>query len=549
MRRIIRLTVPLAALFFFSLAAAPSWAAAKETARKTATATILHDEAKQGDFGPAKPDGKVALRISKPGVHVILGTGIDAIDDVDAFVFEVTGKMPFDFCLIADAAEFKKLRAIDAEGKVSEIAFGSTNPRFGVPRNISKTKLPPGKYHVEMMFGPQAALGDWIVKIAPHDGEKPIEGFCKPPIEPTTAEKMKKAEWPGAISIFHGNNWGKDKKYIIAIKEAGFGATGVAEWQIEEVEKQGLRSFVFIWPHEVGTIPLKHKDNKSVLCYYLSDRIKPNKWASWASLEKMAYKSDPKHPAFFTMRGLWGGIEGFCPAVRGRAMEYYHYHWDGNRGPHMHFALLEQFRQASAKNGHVPICRIVETRAEDMRKTRQTIYTCLAYGVRGFRTGGRGIFDPNKRDKRGVPTRTSFGEEFKKINAAIKAYSPIYKKARSQAVYHTAPLPAGCIAAPKDSWVQIEGKEVLVGVFAEPPAKGDAKGKADGVDYLLVANRDAFKAHEATLGLRGATSVERMDKTTGKWQAMKTTARHGRVLLKLPLEEGSGELLRVRRPK
>ncbi|MCH8046188.1 MAG: hypothetical protein IID44_20950, partial [Planctomycetes bacterium] len=191
MRRFKPLTVPLAAFLVFCLAASPFWAAAKDTAKTTAKATILHDEAKQGDFGPAKPDGKVTLRISKPGVYVILGTGIDAIDDVDAFVFEVTGKMPFDFCLIADAAEFKKLRSIDAEGKVTEIAFGSTNPRFGVPRNISKTKLPPGKYHVEMMFGPQAALGDWIVKIAPHDDATTLEGFCKAPVEPTTAEKMK----------------------------------------------------------------------------------------------------------------------------------------------------------------------------------------------------------------------------------------------------------------------------------------------------------------------------------------------------------------------
>jgi hypothetical protein len=539
------LTVPVMAFLVGSWAASPSFAVAKVAVKPT----VLHDEAKQGDFGPTKPEGKVTVRVSKPGVHVILGTGIDAIDDVDAFVFEVTGELPFDFCLIADAAEFKKLRSIDAKGKVTEIAFGSTNPRFGVPRNISKAKLPPGKYHVEMMFGPQAALGDWIVKIAPHDGEKPIEGFCKPPIEPTTAQKMKKVDWPGAISIFHGHNWGKDAKYPIAIKEAGFGASGAAEWQIKECEAQGLRSFVFIWPHEVGTIPVKHKTNKSVLCYYLSDRIKPNKWASWASLEKMAYKSDPARPAFFTMRGLWGGIEGYCPTVRGRVMEYYHYHWDGNRGPHQHFALLEQYRQASAKNGYVPICRIVETRPEDMRKTRQTIYTCLAYGVRGFRTGGRGIFDTSKRDARGVPTRTAFGEEFKKINAAIKAYSPVYKKARSQAVYHTAPLPAGCIAAPKDSWVKIEGKEVLVGVFAEPAADGKAQGKTVGTDYLLVANRDAFKAHAAALSLRGAASVERMDKTTGKWQAVKTTTGEDGVLVKLSLEEGSGELLRVIRKK
>ena len=170
---------------------------------------LLHDEARHGDFGPVKPSGEVSLKVSGPGVYLVRGTGIDAVDDVDAFVFEVAGDKPFDFCLIGDAAEFKKLRAIDARGQAREIAFGSTNPSFRVPPNIHKTKLPPGRYHVEMFFGPSAAIGEWIVKIAAHEGENTRVDFCKPPGEPGVAEKMKGVEWPGAISIFHGHNWAK----------------------------------------------------------------------------------------------------------------------------------------------------------------------------------------------------------------------------------------------------------------------------------------------------------------------------------------------------
>ena len=133
--------------------------------------------------------------------------------------------------------------------------------------------------------------------------------------------------------------------------------------------------------------------------------------------------------------------------------------------------------------------------------------------------------------------RKAHGEEFKKINEAIKAYSPVYSKARSQAVYHTAPLPEGCVSAPKDSWVQLEGKEVLVGVLRE--------SNPGAPDFLLVANRDAFHRHEAMLKIRGAVRVERMVKTTGKWQRLKMTGGEGELVL--PLEEGSGELLRVQR--
>ena len=40
--------------------------------------------------------------------------------------------------------------------------------------------------------------------------------------EKDPAEKMKAVDWPGAISVFHGHNWGEDDKYPIAIKEAFF---------------------------------------------------------------------------------------------------------------------------------------------------------------------------------------------------------------------------------------------------------------------------------------------------------------------------------------
>ena len=72
----------------------------------------------------------------------------------------------------------------------------------------------------------------------------------------------------------------------------------------------------------------------------------------------------------------------------------------------------------------------------------------LAYGVRAFRTGGRGIFEAD-RDERGVPKRNAFGKEFKRINTALNAYSPVFKTAQNVAVYHAAPFPAGCKSAPR----------------------------------------------------------------------------------------------------
>jgi hypothetical protein len=506
-----------------------------------AAETVLLDEARDGDLDWTKPDAEPAVKVTRFGVHVVRGTGIDSVDDADAFVFEVTRGKAFDIAVVSDAAEFKKLRSIAADGKVAEIAFGSTNPSFKAPRHIVKNGLPPGRYHVELLFGPQGALGEWFVKIAPRDADAPPEALYKPEHEPTTAEKMKQVDWPGAISIYHGHNWGKDDKYPVAVKETGYRAAGVAEFQIDEVARLGLRAFVFIWPHESPTIPPKHKDNKTVLCYYLSDRIPPGKWASWASLEKVCYKGDPHHPAVFTMRALWGGIDAFCKVVRGRAMEFYHYHWDAGRGPHMHFALLEQYRRASVANGDVPVCRIVEVRPEDMRKTRQTVYTCLAYGVRGYRMGGA-IFDTRKRDERGVPARNAYGEEIRRLNAAINAYSPVFKTTRCHAVYHVAPLPAGCAAVPAGGWFKLEGKDVLVGVFGD---RSETKSETRA-DHLLVANRDAFHPQAATLTIAGAgVKVQRMDKASAKWVDHPARTQGASTIVRVELEEGSGELLKI----
>jgi hypothetical protein len=61
--------------------------------------------------------------------------------------------------------------------------------------------------------------------------------------------------------------------------------------------------------------------------------VQPNRWGEWAEYERQSYAGDPRRPAMMTMLARWGGIDQYCNIVRGRAMEYYHYHWDGNRAP------------------------------------------------------------------------------------------------------------------------------------------------------------------------------------------------------------------------
>jgi hypothetical protein len=112
----------------------------------------------------------------------------------------------------------------------------------------------------------------------------------------------------------------------------------------------------------------------------------------------------------------------------------------------------------------------------------------------------------------------------------------VLEKARSVDVFHTAPLPPGTKEAPLDHWVRPTGEEIVLGEFADP----------DKNRFLVVANRDAGKPHEATLHFTDAgLSVERMDKVSGKWEPMSSAADGKGIVVKVPLEDGSGELLRV----
>lgn len=361
-------------------------------------------------------------------------------------------------------------------------------------------------------------------------------GTPAPDANPASGFKAARTRWPGFVTIYHGSNWNADETFVTAIKEAHYAASGCAEWQVEQCAKRGLNAFAFLWAHEAGTVPAKFRNDDTVLCYYLGDRIKPSKWGAWAGLEAAAYAADPFHPAVFSMSPQsWGGIDLYFPVVRGRAVEYYHYHWDGNRKPQDHFVYLELYRQQSAAHGDLPIVRLLESRVEDMRKTGQTVFTSLAYGVRGFQYGG-GLFDGNQRDARGVPTPNDFGKAAARINKAVAAFAPALRRCRNLDVFQTAPLPPWGREAPAGHWVRPEGSDVVLGEFTDRYDR-----------YLVLANRDAFNPHDATLRFtEDGLQVSRVDVESGSWQDL-TAARGdgGGSTVTVPLEAGGGALVRV----
>jgi hypothetical protein len=349
--------------------------------------------------------------------------------------------------------------------------------------------------------------------------------------------------WPGCISIFTngsrlGNDKAKNDRLLTAVKEAGFGAIAETPPHLNQVTRHGLKLLIVAWPHEslamakAGT----YKDEDAVLGYYLSDRTQPSKFAMLAEWEKKMRAGDPAHPAFFTTKAIWNPLPQFTDTVKPRAIEFYHYHWAPKRHPERFYLYLEQYRTAAIKMGHVPLVRYVHVHGDDVRKMRQTVMSSLAYGVRGFKWWvGWTCFDLKKVDKRGVAVRSKIGDEVARLNAAINAYAPVFRKARSVAVWHTKPLPLGGKAAPEGYWARAEGEHIAMGIFQD----------ADRDTYLLVANRDAFNKREAVVRFTTKpTAVRRMDKATGNWRDV-SPAEGGSLELTLP--GGDGELFHVAR--
>ena len=117
------------------------------------------------------------------------------------------------------------------------------------------------------------------------------------------------------------------------------------------MKKAGLKAFVFIWPFEADVIPARHKDDDTVLCYFLSDRVPQDQWGMWAEQRKGVQRRSVPPCLLHHVPQAFGGVDRFLPATRARVMDFYHYHWDADRAPQNYYLYLEQYRQASIKNG------------------------------------------------------------------------------------------------------------------------------------------------------------------------------------------------------
>ena len=363
--------------------------------------------------------------------------------------------------------------------------------------------------------------------------------------EASPAPKVKvRYRMPSIVMAAHAD-WPKDPKFRDAMAKFvvahGF---NVVEGGVEVLDVCRENGLMVQLGGDQATLNIapKLRDDPAVFGYFVSDRRRRDSFPTFAKIARIFEKADPNHPTIFINRAAWNEFGDFAKEVKPMLLDFYHYHAMPRRHADRYYLYLLMFRGLGEEHG-IPVMRCTSS-SSPPAVLRQTIYTSLAYGVKGFHFWTPWIF-AHEKDKEGnavlkdgklsmyvtLPHLTDIAKEVRKM-------SPVLADCRSVAMYHTDPLPISGAKAPGEAWCQPSGSQILLGVLQ------DEKGG----DFLLVTNRHPGMKQEATLSFdKTVRAVEQMDKKTGKWNPFPLAAGGERRTGKLNLVAGDGELLKVAR--
>lgn len=319
----------------------------------------------------------------------------------------------------------------------------------------------------------------------------------------------------------------------------GVGMTGEHGVGILDLaHRYGLRVLLKIEPQAVTEAVREHP---ALWGYYVFDEPVQCKvtYESLLPAVQAFRQADPRHPVYINLNSA-DDAEAFIKTLDPDLLSLDRYQWW--YGSEDYFPLLERYRALSLKHD-LPLIWWVEANADENRyhypsdnqaKLRQSVFTALAYGVKGIQWFGWG--EACSWEASPDPARWQLkpaGEDVAAINCELQRLGPILLPLRSTGVYHTAPLPTDTHALPPDCPVQTEEPGLVLGLLQGAEA-----------EYVLVANRDHALKKAAVLRLDPrVVSVERFNKRRGEWVPLPAADR--RVTVRL--QPGDGELLRLGR--
>jgi hypothetical protein len=339
-----------------------------------------------------------------------------------------------------------------------------------------------------------------------------------------------------------------------ALADAGF---LVVDWDADHVDalaEYGLRAMV---KDPTPDVVRRLDENATLWGYHMVDEPYPE--ATFPAIAEEIHELraiDPNPYYFVNMLSTTGEfLRTYMEVVQPELLsfDYYQWWWGSDR----YFEKLEQFRE-QALLADVPLASCIEVTAnpgiergdraylpDNAAKLRQSVFTNLAYGVKAIEWFSASLlFEP------GTTRLTPWGEDVAAINHELQRIGPELARLRSLDVYHTPPLPLGTREAPREHWVRLIGEEnragLVYGMFEDE----------DGVDYVLVANRDYRESQSVTMRLQSKWlgiapwhekkvyhyGIEKLDKTTGSWETVSSTSFVGFTFV---IAAADGELFRI----
>jgi len=346
------------------------------------------------------------------------------------------------------------------------------------------------------------------------------------------------ADWK--MDSFMISLWGgpHDEATAKAYADAHFNTVMASYDMLQLCRKHGLRVMVMDGTPELAA---KHKDDAGVWGWFVCDEPGEAQFEEVAGRVAKLHEADPNHPAYVNLMA-WMNLKPYFETVKPRLLSYDYYQWWW--GTQNHFGRLEAHRAAALEAG-VPLICWVEANADprwergqpgatylpdNEPKLRQSVYTALAYGVKGIQWFVESLILDRGEDDKPLPKLQKAGEDSKAINAELEALGPVLVRLRAVDVFHTEPVPPSAKAVPTDLWVQAKGRHLTLGLFADEK----------GTSYVMVVNRDIGMRRAARIRFgRPVTRVERFDRQTRGWVEVPVRA------VRMMLKAGDGELLRV----
>lgn len=343
------------------------------------------------------------------------------------------------------------------------------------------------------------------------------------------------ADWK--LDRFMVSAWGgpTDEATAKAYADAGFNTVMCKADQLDRCAKFGLRAIVFEATPEMAA---KLKGSLGVWGWYVQDEPKAEEFPKVGERMAAMHAADPDHPGYVNLMA-WMDLDKYMTTVKPEFLSYDLYQWWWGSGSYCR--QLETHRNAALKYG-VPLICWVEANADpryewgkpgagylpdNMAKLRQSVSLAVAYGVQGIQwfTGGL-CFDKDGK-------RSQSGEDIAQINHELQALGPTLLALKSEAVWHTAPVPPYAKPVPADCWVQSPYRKVTFGLFSGP-----------GGRYALVVNRDLAREREVPLHLNGAVSrLERFNTGAQEWDAAPLTRLNAQTKLALTKVAAGGMVL------